>query len=443
MINESLKRLNNIVRNKGGKLYLVGGCVRDKFLDRESKDIDVLVTGIDQGNLEEFLYDAGFYAKLVGKSFGVFKLYLDDCDLDIALPRKERSTGDGHKDFELEVDKSITIEEDLARRDFTLNSMAIELGTDKLIDPFKGKKDLDRRVIRQISNDSIKEDYLRALRAIQFASRFDNFIIEKETFANIVKYNNLLETISPERIRMELEKLLLSNGILKGFNYLLRSGLLKMILPEVEMLNDERYNFIHHKYNTYLHTLHSMEASEKDLEIRLALLLHDTGKPLTLSQDELGVYHNYGHEEKSAEIVDEVLTRLKFDSITINNVKILVANHMQPSRTRLRIKQLMSKYGNILTKKIFEVVYYDKISTNNKMDIEEFLEILKTMAEIQENNEALKITDLAIGGEELLSLGYKGKVIGDVLKYLLGKVLEDGKLNTKEKLIELIGSYNG
>ena len=189
------------------QFYFVGGCVRDLFLDKISKDIDIIVPHIEFNDLCEILGKYGDY-ELVGQSFPVVKFMPKGFDskepIDVAVPRIERSVGEGHKDFELIFNPNVTLEEDLKRRDFTINALAMDYDGN-IIDLFNGLNDLNKRKIRMITPQSFTDDPLRMLRAIQFAVRFD-FTIESSTFLSMVDNKELLSTISPERIREELEK---------------------------------------------------------------------------------------------------------------------------------------------------------------------------------------------------------------------------------------------
>ena len=179
----AFEHLNCKIHFAGGRLFYVGGYVRDLFLNRATKDIDLLVTGLTFEEVQTLLTEF-FEVKFVGKSFGVFTFQHGGIHYDVALHRTETSTGDGHKDFKVQFDPNLPIEQDLKRRDFTFNAMAKDAYCGQLIDPFGGKRDLERKIVKQVTENSIKEDYLRALRAIQFAARF-GFSIDKETFLGL------------------------------------------------------------------------------------------------------------------------------------------------------------------------------------------------------------------------------------------------------------------
>jgi len=265
-----------------GKIYEVGGAVRDQLLGLPVKERDYLVTGIPYQELASLLQDYG-RVDLVGRSFGVIKFTQshgnERTTFDIALPRREFSTGVGHKDFEVSFDPSLPIEEDLGRRDFTMNAIAIPLGGGELIDPVGGEADLKRKLIRMVSPQSFPEDPLRMLRAVQFAARFQ-FEIEAETFASMKENSELINSVSSERIAEELNNLLTrSERPSCGFHLMQKSGLLKQILPELEATVGVEQPGGFHMYNVFEHTLHAVDAAPPSLRIRLAALFHDITKP--------------------------------------------------------------------------------------------------------------------------------------------------------------------
>ena len=200
--------LVDAVREAGGRVYMVGGTLRDFLLGKTCKDLDLLVTGLPQTDLMRLLRRRGRVQR-VGQAFGVLKFRprgWDDSPIDIALPRVETSTGIGHRDFEVAFDHALPVETDLERRDFTINAMALDLFDERLSDPFGGHADLEARVLRQVSPLAFPEDPLRMLRGVQFASRF-GLRVEPETRSAMTEHAASIHTVAPERIAMELQKL--------------------------------------------------------------------------------------------------------------------------------------------------------------------------------------------------------------------------------------------
>src|SRR3989338_3342592 len=225
----------------GGDVYEVGGTVRDRLLKLPHKDRDYLVTGIPLESLSVLLKPFGRVV-FVGKSFGVLKFSpFNEKDIthDIAIPRKEVSTGTGHRDFEVAYDHKLPVEVDLGRRDFTINAMAWNIKTGETVDPFGGREDLKKGILRQVFRQAFIEDPLRLLRAVQFAARLE-FEIEEETLASMKEHAELIKTVSGERISEEIKKLFSAKRPSKGFEIMDKAGLLPHIFPEVSRKETRR-----------------------------------------------------------------------------------------------------------------------------------------------------------------------------------------------------------
>ena len=230
-------RVIEALHDAGGEVYEVGGPVRDELMGRESKDHDYLVRHLSVKQIQNLLEPFGTVT-LIGRSFGVVKFTPHGeraATVDIALPRKEMSTGEGHRDFEVDFDPELAVEDDLGRRDFTINAMARNLNDGKIIDPFNGQKDLKERTLRQVFHDAFKEDPLRLMRAVQFAARL-NLKIEDKTWEAMREHAPLIKTVSKERIAEEIGKLMTAEKPSHGFRLMRDCGLLKHVLPELEAI---------------------------------------------------------------------------------------------------------------------------------------------------------------------------------------------------------------
>jgi tRNA nucleotidyltransferase (CCA-adding enzyme) len=328
------------LKNAGGTVYQVGGSVRDQLLGLESKDVDLLVTEISGETVHSSLSNANWTVDLVGKSFGVFKVYLDPHTLDVALPRVERSTGSHHRDFEVHYSEDISLKTDLERRDFTVNTLALRLTGEYapvLEDHFGGRADLESKILRAVGDPKARfeEDPLRMLRLARFMAKLD-FTVEPHTAQAVRDNVDLIGTVSLERVFSELKGLLSSqypSGVLRALRFLRDSGLLERIIPEFKA------TFGYDQKNPYHHlTLdeHLFEAVRYavehgfSLESRLALLFHDMGKPQTQSFDEKGVAHYYKHDLVGASTVGEILERLKASLEEQKCITKLVFQHMRP-----------------------------------------------------------------------------------------------------------------
>lgn len=285
--------LEDLIR-QGAEVYEVGGPVRDRFLDRPRKDHDLLLRKLSLNKVRKILKKHGDVF-LVGRSFGILKFYPNsarDIDYDIALPRTEESTGSGHREFDVIYDPELPVEDDLRRRDFTINAMAYEYRTGKLIDPFGGKKDLEKGILREVNEMSFVDDPLRILRAVQFASRF-HLTIEDQTWEAMKEHAALIKTVSAERISEEIGKLLTASKPSIGFSIMRDTGILQYVFPELHKTVGVEQGRKLKNDDVFTHTMRVLDASREDeaipnagdLELMLAALFHDIGKPKTKRYD--------------------------------------------------------------------------------------------------------------------------------------------------------------
>ena len=317
----------------GGRAYYVGGCVRDEFLGIESKDVDVEVHGLSPEQLEAVLEQLGSFIT-VGRSFGVYSIR--GFGLDIAMPRKERAVGRGHRDFTVNVDPFIGPEKAALRRDFTVNAMMKDVLTGDLTDPFGGRTDLENRILRCVSAETFPEDPLRVLRAAQMAARF-GMSVEPET--EELCRSIPLDALSPERVMEELKKALLKAPKPSVFFRVLRSmDALDRWFPEVrDLIGVPQRADRHREGDVWEHTLMVLDeaaafrgSTEDDLVLMLAALTHDMGKPCC-SRTEDGIVHAYGHEKAGLAPAKEFLTRLTSEKHLIRLVLNLTELHMKPN----------------------------------------------------------------------------------------------------------------
>jgi len=431
-----------------GRIYEVGGAVRDRFLlkDKSAKDRDYLVTGVPYDDLTKILKGHG-RVDLVGRSFGVIKFTQfksgKQHTFDITLPRREYSTGAGHTDFKVDFDPNLKVEDDLLRRDFTINAMAYSLGDDELVDPLNGRGDLEKRKLRMVHEASFEDDPLRMLRAVQFAARF-SFEIEPGTFAAMKKHAGLMNTVSSERIAEELNKLLeLSDKPSDGFRLMQESGLLGHVIPE--LLNcvgvDQPGGF--HKYDVFEHTLHVIDACPANLRLRWAALFHDITKPQHRRLVENGATF-YGHEVSSARTARSVLGRLKYSKDFARDVATLVERHMFTTDvTDKGLRRLVKRVGVDLIYELLDLRRADVTGQGmggKTDDVDRFESDIR--AELNKKP-PFSISDLAIDGHTVMEVfGIEpGRKVGAVLDYLMERVLDDPELNTPDQLKALAEEY--
>ena len=444
---EKIPGLNNQIIKEiltKGKIYEVGGAVRDKYISPilPDKDKDYLVTGIPLKDLCSLL---GRFGKvdLVGKSFGVikfspFKRFDGEHVFDIAIPRKEISTGPAHRDFKVEYNHNLRVEDDLGRRDFTINAMAEDLSTGELVDPFGGRKDIKKGLIRITNPDSFKEDPLRMLRGIQFAARFE-FELEEKTFQSLKENVDLITTISAERIQEELNKLLLKAKYPStGFRLMQKVRLLEKILPELARGVGVDQPGGYHAYDVFEHSIFTVDFAPRDLVIRLAALFHDISKPDTRVLVEDGATF-YGHEKKSSKVTQQVLQRLRYSNQIIDQVSLLVDKHMFTSAlTDKGVRRLIRKMGEELVFSLLELRRADVVAQGkggNTKDVDELEEKIRLELE---KKPPFGLKDLAVNGHDIMNTFNipPSPLVGQILNYLLEMVLDNPELNQKERLLK-------
>lgn len=334
---ETAERIAKQVEVLGGRVYYVGGCVRDALMGRESKDTDIEVHGITKEALSGILDGIGHKME-IGVSFGIFGL--KGVDLDIAMPRGEKAVGRGHRDFEVTVDPFIGTEKAAVRRDFTVNALLQDVLTGEIIDHFGGQADIENKILRHVSGETFAEDPLRVLRAAQFAARF-GFEVAEETVELCSKID--LSHLSKERIEGELKKALL--GAEKPsvfFEFLRKTGQLGTWFPELRDLIGVPQNPVYHpEGDVWNHTMLVLDAAAKRRKnaedpfgLMLAALTHDLGKTVC-TQEISGVLHSYNHERIGLPIAEKFLKRITGDKKRIRYVLSLDEYHMKPNTEAL------------------------------------------------------------------------------------------------------------
>lgn len=433
-----------------GRIYEVGGAVRDSLLKDQPavKDRDYLVTGIDYDHLSRLLRRHG-RVDLVGRSFGVIKFTQFTEGLahthDISLPRREHSIGWGHKDFEVNFDPGLSVEDDLVRRDFTINAMARDLASDQLIDPLGGLKDLEQRQLRMVSEHSFEEDPLRMLRAIQFASRF-GFDIEAKTWQAMCEQASSIASVSAERIQEELGKLLtLAKHPSNGFRLMQQSGLLAPILPELDVCVGVDQPGPYHAYDVFEHTLHAVDACPQRLRVRLAALFHDVSKPEARRLVEGGATF-YGHETQGARVAKHALRRLRYSNELVREVGILVERHMFTVEvTDKGMRRLIRRVGVPLIFDLLDLRRADVVAQGKGGTTEDVDEFEQRIRDELQRKPPFSVKDLAVDGNEVMKLLQlePGPKVGEVLDYLLEQVLDNPEFNDRSTLAQLAREYMG
>ena len=424
-----------------GRLFLVGGFVRDRVLGKPSakEDIDLVLEG-DALALAQFFRARGAadFEPVVYPRFGTAMIVVKGRDVELVTARIESYAADSRKPDSV---RPGTLAEDATRRDFTINTLLQNLHTGEIVDPLgRAYADLEAGILRTPTDPKVtfEDDPLRMLRAVRFAARF-GFAIEPFTWKAVRQSAPRLSIISKERIREEFSKMLLTSRAPLGLNLLKDSGLLAEFAPELMAMVGVTQNEFH-AYPVWEHTLIALGNLKPDasLTLRLATLLHDVGKPPTKAVGDDGKVHFYGHAERGAEIARRFLTRLKYPIDTVSAVSTLVAQHMRigdyrPAWTDAAVRRLIRDLGPHLDD-LFEINRVDVSAlAPERVGISRGVELRARMAPIQDAEDINALTSPLDGQELMARLGLKpGKQLGQVKDYLTGEVVE-GRLAPDDK----------
>ena len=367
---ETAVRLAELTAEKGGTAYFVGGCVRDKIMGRECKDIDIEVHGVSKSDLEHIL-DALGQRMEIGASFGIYGI--KGRGLDIALPRTERAKGRGHRDFDVTLDPFIGTEKAAMRRDFTINALMENILTGEITDHFGGINDIENKIIRHVNDITFPEDPLRVLRAAQFASRF-GFEVSEETVS--LCRNIDISTLSKERIETELMKALLKADRPSVFFEVLRKmDQLSVWFPETEKLTGVPQHKIYHmEGDVWNHTMMVLDEAAKYREkvsypygFMMTALVHDYGK-IICTEEKNGIFHAYGHETKGIPVIREFLRRITGEKRLIRYVLNMTELHMKPNALAVAgasIKSTNKMFDNSVCPS--DLIYFAKADNSGRI----------------------------------------------------------------------------
>jgi len=439
-IPEKAKYIIDTITKAGYEAYVVGGCVRDSILGRKPEDWDITTSAKPEQVKQLFRRTID-----TGIQHGTITVMLDKEGFEVTTYRIDGKYEDSR--HPKEVTFTPNLEEDLKRRDFTINAMAYN-ETEGLIDIFGGMEDIRQKTIRCVgeAQERFREDALRIMRAVRFSAQL-GYTIEENTKKAITQLAPNLQNISAERIQVELVKLLVSPHP-DYIRIAYETGVTKVILPEFDRMMDTPQHHPHHKYNVGEHTLHALEHVAADKVLRLGMLFHDIGKPSTETVDEKGISHFKGHPAVGEDMTKQILRRLKFDNDTTYKVSKLVRFHdygngVEPDMRIVR--RAVHKIGDDIFPLLFPVRYADIMAQSDylrqeKLDTLQHWE--KCYNEIVEQKQCVSLKTLAVTGSDLIALGMKpGKEIGAVLQELLELVLENPECNTKKFLLEKVQDY--
>jgi tRNA nucleotidyltransferase (CCA-adding enzyme) len=451
IIPESVLKVYRALESKGFEAYFVGGSVRDLLLKRKVKDWDLTTNATPEQVLKVF--PDGFYDNVFGTVGVPAEIEKKKKIVEVTTFRTEHSYTPTHKPEEVCWGKNL--EEDLSRRDFTINAIALKLNEKnvfELIDPYHGEKDLQKKIIKAVGNPSLrfKEDALRLLRAIRIATELE-FTIEKNTWEKIIEDAPLIKHISAERVRIELLRILACDNPYEGVMLLKTSGLLEIILPEllegvdISMARPGR----HHKTDVFTHNLLSLKfCPAKDPIVRFATLIHDIGKPKVMAKDNQGLVIFHNHEVAGARMAEKICDRLKFSKKEKDKIIILVRYHMfsvNENQTDSAIRRFIRKIGVENVRDMMDLRVGDRLGGGTQTAESWRLKLFKEKIEEQLKPAPFSINDLVVDGNDVMKiLGIKpGPIIGKILNELFTEADEDLSKNNREFLEKRIRELGG
>ncbi|PKK40596.1 tRNA nucleotidyltransferase [Clostridiaceae bacterium JG1575] len=432
-LSEGAQTVIDALQTQGFEAYLVGGSLRDALLGKAPKDWDVATCALPEE------VSALFPTTIpTGILHGTVTVLIGTEPIEVTTYRRDAGYEDHRRPDEVTFVRSLS--EDLKRRDFTINALAYDPTTKTLVDLFDGQKHLREHILCAVGDplERFQEDPLRILRGIRFACVLD-FTLEESTRRAMSESAVLLEHIAQERIREELKGILLAQIPSKGLTLLRELGALPWVLPELLPTVGFLQHSPYHSKDVWGHTLDVVDQTEPLWPLRLAALFHDAGKPQTHTLDEDGIGHFYGHELLSQQIAEQALERLRVDVTTQQRVLRLVRHHMMPVTLtkESKLKKLLQEFGAEDIELFFKLKEADHSQKQDALSEEpQYLAFKARLRNILEAKEPLTLSDLALNGRDLLTLGIpQGPDIGRLLEALLEEVLEDPSKNTKATLL--------
>jgi len=444
-----LKKMNELFNAHGFESYLVGGAVRDVILGKEASDWDVTTNATPQDVMKIF-------HKVIptGIDHGTVTVHLFGEEIEVTTFRCENGYSDGrHPDS---ITYTSDINDDLSRRDLTINAIAANLRDGSIVDPFDGRGDIKRKIIRTVGNpyDRFMEDGLRPVRALRFSSQL-GFKIDGPTFNAISNpdVQKKIMSISVERFRDELNKMLKSDEPSQGFLNMEKTGILKLFIPELAdcrgCTQADARGF--HEYDVFDHNVFACDGAPKDnLPVRLAALFHDLGKldaREVVTDHGLEIIHFHMHEMYSAKKVRKIMTRLKYSNAEIDKVEHLVKEHMfyyeqgwsDAAVRRFVVRVGLENVNDLFDLRLADIYGMHRVKIDPSSQTVHLLnELSDRIKDVERQNNALSLKDLAVNGNDLMNAGIpRGPELGRILNELFNCVIEDPGMNNKEQLINV------
>lgn len=434
-IPSNAEKILDILEQNGYEAYVVGGCVRDSILGRDPDDWDITTSASPEQVKELFTRTVD-----TGLQHGTVTVLMDREGYEVTTYRVDGDYEDGRHPKQVIFTSSL--EEDLKRRDFTINAMAYH-PKKGLVDLFHGMEDMQAKTIRCVGDpmERFQEDALRILRAVRFSAQL-GFRIDEDTQNGIRSLAPNLKCVSAERIQTELVKLLVSPHP-DHLRVAYETGITREFLPEFDRCMETEQNTPHHCYSVGEHTLHTLLEIRPDKVLRLTMLLHDIAKPIMRKTDENGRDHFKMHASEGEKMAKSILRRLKFDNDTIRKVSALVRYHDdRPMPEMKSVRRAVNRIGEELFPFYLEVQKADMMAQSNYQREEKAARlsgVTECYREILVRQQCVSLKSLAVSGRDLIMAGYKpGPELGEILGQLLEHVLEKPEDNSKEKLLQLI-----
>jgi tRNA nucleotidyltransferase/poly(A) polymerase len=445
----SIKEIAALFAGQGKQLYLVGGAVRDHFRGKKPQDWDLATDALPEEVIELFRH-AKSPAMVIptGIKHGTVTVHYRGGAFEVTTFRIEADYADGRRPGSISYAR--TIEEDLSRRDFTMNAIALKMPGGQTVDPFGGIPDIKGHLIRCVGDpqDRFGEDGLRPLRAVRFAAQL-NFTVDAPTLEAIRPSLDVTAKVSEERFRDELNKIVASPRPSTAFRLMEQTGLLEFLLPELNACRGVEQKG-YHRFDVLDHCLLSCDyAAEKEypMEVRMAALFHDVGKPDVRMQDNRGIWTFYQHEKRSAFLTEQIMLRLRYSNFQIEKVTCLVRCHMfhyEPTWSDGAVRRFIIRTGVENLENIYRLRRADTFGMAGIEGPEEGLTaLISRVDEVLRRSSVLSLKDLAVSGNDLIAIGVKpGKPMGIILHELLETVVDDPASNNRETLLRIALRFN-
>lgn len=460
-IHPTVQEAASIFAEAGKQVFLVGGAVRDFLQGRKPKDWDLAtdarpeeVIGLfHKRNTGPAGKDRRSFVVPTGIKHGTVTVHFKGLCMEVTTFRSESGYSDGRRPDTVEF--GFSIEEDLSRRDFTMNAAAYRLPRGPLVDPFGGRGDVKKRVIRCVGDPEqrFSEDGLRPLRALRFASQLE-FKVDEKTLAAIPTVLSITAKVAPERARDELDKIIASAKPSNALLLMEKTGLLALLIPELAacrgVMQDRAGGFGFHRFDVLDHSLLACDFAARrgtEQHVRLAALYHDIGKPPAAQTDDAGVRTFYRHEKESSRLARELMLRFRYPNAVTDKVCRLVEEHMfhyDETWTDAAVRRFVIRAGEENLPDLYALRRADTYAQAGKEPAPQFLvPLMRRVEETLAAGRALSLKDLEVSGKDLIAAGMPaGRHMGIILNELLEAVVDDPALNTKERLLEIAGKIH-